>query len=96
MYIQFIFVANIRAIVVYPNAHAAWTPTPNLALDFPRQISLINEKDKVMAGFAPKPTRNKPRPIILGESAMHTISTAIVPNPQDTLIATFLPKLSAI
>jgi hypothetical protein len=51
----------------------------------------MKEKDKVIAGLAPKPTRNNPRPIILGESARQTIITAIVPRPQDTLMATLLP-----
>lgn len=88
---QVILVAKINAIVVYPKAQVIWTPTPYRALDLPRQISLMKEKQRVMAGLVPNPMRKSPNPIILGESAMQMIITATVPMPQDVLIANFLP-----
>jgi hypothetical protein len=83
--------AKMRAIVVYPKAQVTCTPTPYRALDFPKQISLINEKHSVIAGFVPKPMRKRPRPIMLGESAMQVIITATVPIPQATLSASLRP-----
>jgi hypothetical protein len=56
----------------------------------------MNEKAKVIAGLAPNPIKNNPSPMILGESAIVTIRTETVAMIQATLIATFLPELSAI
>lgn len=89
-------VRKTKAIVVYPMAQATWTPTPYCWRLFPKHTSLMNEKHKVMAGFVPNPTRKSPIPIILWESAMQVSRTEIVPIPQAILIASLLPKLSAI
>ena len=81
--------------MVSPRAKDICTPTPNLCLYLPTHCSLMNEKARVMAGLAPNPIKNNPNPMIRGESAIATIRTETVPMIQATLIATFLPELSA-
>lgn len=82
---------NIRATVVSPKAQATWTPTPYLALDLPKHISFMKEKERVIAGLVPKPIRNRPTPIMLGESAIQVIMTATVPIPHAIRIASLRP-----
>lgn len=56
----------------------------------------MNENAKVMAGLVPKPMKNNPNPMTLGESAIIVITTEAIPMTQANLKAGFLPELSAI
>lgn len=87
---------KIRAIVDYPTARPNCTPTPNLCRDLPKVCSFMNEKAKVMAGFVPKPMKNNPKPMTLGESAIIVMTTEAIPMTHASLNAGFLPELSAI
>lgn len=57
---------------------------------------MIKEKHKVMAGFEPRPARKYPIPISLIEFAITSKNTPNVQIPQETCIAIFRPRLSAM
>lgn len=86
---------NKSPMVDSPIAQKTWIKTPYLCLLRPKHCSLMNEQHKVMAGFAPKPAKKYPIPIILGEVANAANATPIVQIIHDALIAILLPQLSA-
>ena len=56
----------------------------------------MNEKQRVMAGFEPKPARKYPIAIKMTELAITSIRTPNVHIIHETCMAIFLPRLSAM